>query len=139
MSRLARELSFAFKIVVTDILSEGDARANRNLQASIFRAIKFLGLEQLFSFHAYLPASSHVWRELNQLYGLAIDKGIAESAYIDDENRTLPSSSISHIYKQIALTGRADPYHLGNGEAWKVYDFLDRWSELAAVTKSAND
>ncbi len=138
LSRLARELSFAFKIVVTDILSEGDTRSNRNLQASIFRAIKFLGMEQLFSFHAYQPASSHVWRELNQLFGLAIERGIAESAYIDDENRTLPSSSISHIYKQIALTGRSDPYHLGNGEAWKVYDFLDRWSELAKVTKNAN-
>lgn len=135
LSRLARELSFAFKIIVTDILTSGDARSSRNLQASIFRAIKFLGMEQLFSFHAYAPASSHVWRELNQLFGLAIEKGIAESAYIDDENRTLPSSSIAHVYKQIALTGRSDPYHLGNGEAWKVYDFLDRWSELAKIGK----
>ncbi|GAB4351665.1 MAG: hypothetical protein Kow006_15770 [Gammaproteobacteria bacterium] len=139
LARLARELSFAFKIIVTDILAEGEGRSGRNLQASVFRAIKFLGLEQLFSFHAYLPASSHVWRELNQLLGLAIEKGIAESPYIDDENRTLPSSSIAHVYKQIALTGRSDPYHLGNGEAWKVYDFLDRWSELAKISKKQAD
>ena len=138
LGQLARELSFAFKIVVMDTLEEGAGRSNRNLQASVFRAIKFLGLEQLFSYHAYTPASSHVWRELNQLLGLAIEKGIAESAYIDDENRTLPSSSIAHAYKQIALTGRSDPYHLGNGEAWKVYDFLDRWAEMGKITKSAS-
>lgn len=138
LSRLARELSFAFKIVVTDRMAEGGIRsADRILQASILRAIKFLGLEQLFSFHSYAPASSHVWGELNQLYALALEHGLADNAYIDDENSSLPSSSITHIYKQIALTARSDPYHLGNGEAWKVYDFLDRWAELGKITRPA--
>lgn len=137
LSRLARELSFAFKIVVTDKLDEGDIKqGDRILQASILRAIKFLGLEQLFSYHSYAPASSHVWGELNQLYALALTHGLADSSYIDDENSTLPSSSITHVYKQIALTARSDPYHLGNGEAWKVYDFLDHWAELAKITRS---
>lgn len=139
LARLARELSFAFKIVVADRLAEGDQRAgDRILQASILRAIKFLGLEQLFSFHSYAPASTHVWGELNQLYALALEQGLADSAYIDDENSALPSSSISHVFKQIALTARSDPYHLGNGEAWRVYDFLDRWAELGKITRIGN-
>lgn len=137
LSRLARELSFAFKIVVSDRLSEDGSRSgDRILQASILRAIKFLGLEQLFSYHTYAPASSHVWSELNQLYALALQQGLADSPYIDDENSALPSSSITHVFKQIALTARSDPYHLGNGEAWKVYDFLDRWAELGKITRT---
>lgn len=139
LSRLARELSFAFKIVVTDRMAEsGGKTADRILQASILRAIKFLGFEQLFSYHSYAPASSHVWGELNQLYALALTHGMADSAYIDDENSALPSSSISHVFKQIALTARSDPYHLGNGEAWKVYDFLDRWAELGKITRAGD-
>lgn len=137
---LARELAFGYKIIVTDGIGPNQRRLNeRTLQTGILRAIRFLGLELLFDFHAYTPAPAHVWREINQLYDLALEREVADSTFIDDENSAIPSSSIAHVFKQIALTARSDPYHLASGEVWRVHHLLDRWAELAKVIRIADN
>ncbi len=134
MSRLARELQFAYKILLTDALESQDKRTReRVLHTGLYRAMKFLGMELMFSFHGYSPAPSHAWSEINHIHELAARNRLADTAFMDDEMSTLPASSVAHLYKQIVLTARADPYRLASGEVWKVYRFLGRWAELAAI------
>jgi hypothetical protein len=83
-----------------------------------------------------LPSStaSRTWKEIHALFTQAEKLGLGEIAVVDDLNKAVPKTSVSHAYKQALLLHFSDPYHLPPRMIDWTHHYLDRWAPLAQLT-----
>lgn len=129
------EMAFGYKRLV---LSGTTGETANNLPAAgaallIQRAIRHLAEAIAISYEIYSSYPFGAWQEMHALYYHAEALNVVEMQVADPLNKTLPTSSIAHVYKQALLLDLADPYHLPARLTEKVQHYLDRWANLALL------
>ena len=124
------ELVLGYKAVVRDALAarrtdryaEGSARqrdASRDGGSVVHAASNVRVL-----YRCTAPA----WYELNQLYRLADELGIATNSYADEQSRGGGMLTIADVYLRIALLAIAKPNQLRQKDLSAVFNALDQWT-----------
>jgi hypothetical protein len=129
------EMAFGYKRVVLNG-ARGPATGERPLHETalaIQRAIRHLGEAIAISYEIYSPYPLGLWQEIHTLYRHAESLGVTDVQIEDALNKTTPTTSVAHVYKQALLVDMADPYHLPARLTQKVQHYLDRWASLATI------
>jgi len=131
---IAIEIAFAYKQIINSLQDEPDGRRKQKLSVQVmFQATRFLCHILLLSYNQYVPAPANIWKELHQLYRLAVEQGIHKQELPDEEYPANRNNSIEHTYKKILLTSLIDPYHLQYRSVWDVFDLLQEWATEARL------
>jgi hypothetical protein len=131
------EMAYGYKRVVLNNAATPaptpDTRPPAETALMIQRAIRHLAEAIAISYEIYSPYPFGAWQEIHTLYHHAETLGLADVQIADPLNKTLPTSSVAHVYKQALLLDLADPYHLPARLTEKVQHYLDRWANLALL------
>jgi len=132
--RAAEELAYGYKTV----LVHGTTRrtlwgGKREGALAAQRAMLFLSLVLIHSYDEYLPIPTGVWPELHALMLYARSEGIDEMAPVGKPKRPEYARDCATTYKQMLLASLVDPYHLGYGLVWKMYQLLGTVADAAVL------
>ena len=86
------------------------------------------------AYEFYTDTPPRAWYELNQLYRLADELGLATNAYADEQSRGAGMLTIIDVYLRIALLAVAKPNQLRQKDLSAVYNALDQWTSLRQTT-----
>ena len=124
------ELANGFKILIAD--AAGDDKnfktQEKLLIHSVFFAMNYLAGSRLARYLVYMPEPVGLWTQMNNLFMLAEDSKFINTGLSVDVEGFRTNQSVAHIYKKIALLTLANPHHLMESEASKVYQLLDNWA-----------
>lgn len=129
------ELAYGFKIIISDAAgNEKNLKTSEKvLIHSVFFAMNFLAESLLARYLVYMPEPVGLWTEINNIYKLAEDKSFVNTGLSVDIEGFRVQRSVAHVYKKICLLTLANPHHLMEGEARKVYQLLDGWVEHCEI------
>ncbi|NOZ53680.1 MAG: hypothetical protein GXP08_11155 [Gammaproteobacteria bacterium] len=152
VNQLLGEMAFGFKHIINDYYQQLDGqrsnqgqRQNKWPSAVFFNAIRiaivYLSRQLITAYSIYTFEPQGVWLDLHQLYKLAESFNVNEYSL---ECRGEPSEKyqanfkiIQHAYVRIVLLSMTNPYHLMQGEAQLIYNYLNKWCidcRIATVT-----
>lgn len=138
LHNLTREMAFAHKIIIKDSLNKRQLWG-KNLykaKASAF-AIFYLGIMLIEQYESYAPVAIYIWREINTIFAHSEKDKTSELAI--DTGRSYCLSTIEQNYIRNSLIALADPYHLGKGEHWHLFFYLNNWVHLAYISEDPDD
>ena len=131
---LNREMALGYKIALLDRQGSWKQRLLRKHQAmAIERTMRYFGEVLVHCYHAYLPAPSNIWSELNELYRYGEENELLNIPVEIDVERDIGATFIAERYKQICLLGLCNPYQLSPGDTRKIHIFLYRWANIATI------
>jgi len=128
VNSLLEEMAFGFKWLVNDLFDEwAQKQTPRKEFFDVIRiAIVYLSRRMVAAYGTYSPEPKGVWQDLHQLYMLA-----DRFRYLDQkhqrENLQEYVSDIIHAYLRIVMLSITNPYHLMQGEAQLIYNYLNKW------------
>jgi hypothetical protein len=107
----------------------------KNTALAIQRAIK--GLSNIVITHYIMkcPVPDWIWYDLHSLYKLAVKLGKDAARITEQAGLFSKSSSVEDSYKQILLLSLAYPAGLMQKEFQRVYDFIEKVSDLVTIDK----
>ncbi|BAV32817.1 hypothetical protein SCL_0495 [Sulfuricaulis limicola] len=132
------ELANGYKRIVLGLSSAPGAHEPALQALAIQRAIRCLTGALAVSYQTYSPCPQGTWKEIHALYMHAENLGLGETGVEDAFNKTLPTCSVSHAYKQALLLDFSDPYHLPPRMVDWTHHYLDRWAPLAQLTAATS-
>ncbi len=133
------EMAFGYKRIVLNSIaapmspSTSSARPPHETALAIQRAIRHLAEAVSISYEIYSPYPLGAWQEIHALYHHAETLGLTDVQVEDPLNKTVPTSSVAHVYKQALLLDLSDPYHLPARLTEKTQHYLDRWANLSLI------
>ena len=137
------EMAFGYKHVIRNTYARYKPRLSgrhaAGLVLPIHRAIRYLTDTLLHSYQFYAPHPVGTLKEIHQLYRLAENHKIANTAVEDRLNEVMPRTDITQAYKKALLLELSDPYHLPMRVITKIDRYLDRWVGLARLTPATAD
>jgi hypothetical protein len=138
---LQNELATGYKVVVRDaLLEENFTSSLRDLVGhACHRALADLSFALRRTYEFYTEPPARAWYEINQLYALAEELGIAEAAYSDEQTRSAAQLTITDIYLRIAMLAVAKPNQLRQKDLSAVYHALEHWTPRLTVGAPADD
>ncbi len=139
---LQTELSYGYKIIVQDLLEDQFATSTGSimLPQAIYNAMSLLSRQLVDSYALYDCEPPHIWLELNQLFLYAEKQQLhdIEMNPLNTKNETIPPT-ISNIYRRSVLLSLANPYHLMQGEAIKMFKRLIEWAPHCNIIPLGNN
>ncbi len=138
---LQREVVLGYKAVVRDALAAGELTDSSKdlLGQAMHRTVADLSCALLRTYEFYTDAPPKAWYELNQLYRLADDLGIATNAYSDEQSRGGDMLTLADVYLRISLLAVAKPNQLRQKDLSAVFNALDQWTPCITIGAPADD
>jgi len=138
---LQKELVLGYKAVVRDALAaDGLSDETTDLLGhAMHRTAADLSAALLRSYEFYTDTPSRAWYELNQIYRLADELGVATNSYADEQSRGATMLTIADVYLRIALLSTAKPNQLRQKDLSAVYNALDLWTPRITIGAPADD
>lgn len=128
------EMALGYKTAIEEMLGGSFLRRDKTaLTELIHRAVRYLSHAILTSYQTYAPHPPNSWSELHKLFLYAEHNRLHQRQVKDNENLTLPKSTIVRAYKQLLLLALASPYRLRQGEAETIYNTLALWAGTAHI------
>ena len=141
ISALQTEISYAYKIIAQELLEEQQASSTGSIQLpqAIYYAMSFLARQLVDAYALYTDEPKHIWHELNQLYLYAEKQQLhnIELNPINANDEPNPAT-IANTYRRIVLLSLANPYHLMQGEAVKMFKRLIEWAPNCNIIPHGN-
>lgn len=138
---LQTELSYGYKIIVQELLEEQAATGSGTTQLpqAIYYAMSFLARQLLDAYALYADEPPHIWMELNQLYLYAERQQLHDIRLspLNASDEPTPAT-IANTYRRIILLSLANPYHLMQGEAVRMYKRLVEWAPSCKIMPLGN-
>jgi hypothetical protein len=103
------------------------------------RALAYSGLKMFHHYRAYRQVEAVEWRELNRVYAIADELGVAEQKVTDYLNRDIHDTSPRIAYMRATLLGMANPNELAQRQLTFLAFLLERWAEKVEVEKKPVD
>lgn len=141
IQNLQTELSYGYKIIVQELLEEQLATGSGTTQLpqAIYHAMGFLARQLLDAYALYTDEPPHIWLELNQLYLYAEKQQLHDIQLTPLNAGDEPSpATIANTYRRIILLSLANPYHLMQGEAVRMYKRLAEWAPSCKIMPLGN-
>ncbi len=139
---LQTEISYSYKIIVQDLLEDQEATSTGSTQLpqSIYYAMSFLARQLVDAYALYTDEPAHIWLELNQLYLYAEKQQLHDIELYPVNASDEPNpATIANIYRRIVLLSLANPYHLMQGEAVKMFKRLIDWAASCNIIPHGNN
>jgi len=141
ISTLQTEISYTYKIIVQDLLEDQVATSTGSVQLpqAIYYAMSFLARQLVDAYALYSDEPRHIWQELNQLY-LYAERQQLQDIELNPVNATdePKPATIANTYRRIVLLSLANPYHLMQGEAIKMFKRLIDWAPNCNIIPHGN-
>ena len=137
INTLLTEMSFGYKIIVHDLIEDQQVTAvgSRDLPQAIYYALSFLARLLVDDYALYTGEPKKIWLELNQLYLYAEKQEFHNTSLIPVNEEKEPNpATIANAYRRIVIIALANPYHLMQGEAVKLYQLLTNWAQHCEIT-----
>jgi len=133
--QLLIELADGYKLVTHALAASqhGEGYLRDELAQALFQALYYTSLVALESYAVYQNAPRGIWKDMHTLYGYSRSFGIHQRELPGDGNDRAASSSIHQTYLQITLVAAANPGHLMQGEAEKMYHLLAQYVHLCQI------
>ena len=136
---LLQELSYGYKIIVFEVANGIDPKVDVKFQSiAIARSIRYMSELLLRSSEIYQPYPTGTWSDIHQMYFYAENKGLHNTAVIDEEYSE-SIASIADFYKQVLLFALARPFALRQSDSERVYYKLATWSGLTKLGSSPHE
>ena len=125
--RLQTNLCSGYKAVILKAL-EDDVRTDTDMVGvAIHRILSDLSRTLLRTLQFYVAPADRLWLELNQLYYLAEQLGLAATPIEDKENHSKPLLTIREAYLRPVLLAMAKPNQLRHRQLTNVFNALELW------------
>lgn len=131
-----------YKLILEDLHATQDP--NHRFMEGIYWALRQSCKIIFYSFQAYLPAPTHIWKETHQLFllanrssrGSAVDNN-AHSNTIQDKQKNWQAwfKKISTAYKHILLYSLVNPGRYHPQDALQLYLALEHWAPFVNFLK----
>ncbi len=133
VSELCEGMANGFKILANDYYEAWDRKSSPNKQFyDVVRiAIVYLSKQMVAAYSTYALEPRGVWQDLHSLYKLIETisfTGESESAAVAQKTNPVVESTLN-AYLRIAMLSITNPYHLMQGEAQLIYNYLNKWVE----------
>ena len=133
--QVATEMAYGYKLVLAHSLGKKTIFGrSKDIAIALQRAVLFLSFSLMHSYDEYMPAPRHLWSELWELYRYATMSKLETQPTTAKNLRGEFQTTVAHAYKRILLASVIDPYHLAEGEIWKVFSLLGSWTDAAVLT-----
>ena len=134
LRQLIAEVAYGYKYVVNQELQKRSwLKGRKNLQTSIYFAIKSLSIELLLAYESYDATTANTWREILRIYAMTERRSLL-SEKVSDQDQTPPEgATVSHLMKQVLLLSLLDPGHLRFNEARTCSNYLNQYASLAKL------
>ena len=142
IQNLQAELSYGYKIIVQDLLEDQLATSTGSilLPQAIYNAMTLLARQLVDAYALYDSEPPHIWLELNQLYLYAEKQQLHDIEMNPLNAKSEPKpATISNIYRRSVLLSLANPYHLMQGEAIKMFSRLIEWAPHCNIIPLGNN
>jgi cyclic-di-GMP-binding protein len=138
---LQNELALGYKVVIQNALADGELTGSQRdlVGHASHRALADLSFALRRTYEFYTDPPRRVWYELNQLYALAEELGLANSAYADDQSRSAAQLTIADVYLRIAMLAVAKPNQLRQKDLSAVYHALEHWTPRLSIGAPTDD
>jgi cyclic-di-GMP-binding protein len=138
---LQNELALGYKVVIQNALADGELTGSQRdlVGHASHRALADLSFALRRTYEFYTDPPRRVWYELNQLYALAEELGLANSAYADDQSRSAAQLRIADVYLRIAMLAVAKPNQLRQKDLSAVYHALEHWTPRLSIGAPTDD
>lgn len=140
--RLFTEMAYAHKIIVHDlILDQHNVKnAPQKIAQAVYCAISFLARLLVDNYVLFSPEPKQLWLEINQLYLYAESQNFHKTPLIPVtwEKEPMPAT-VANTYKRVVLLALANPYHLMQGEAVKIFQQTKDWCTQCEILHPKGD
>ena len=134
--RVATEMAYGYKLVLAHSLGKKTLFGkSKDIPIALQRALLFVSFSLMHSYDEYMPAPRLLWSELWELFHYATASQLETQPTTAKNLRGEFQTTVAHAYKRILLTSVIDPYHLAEGEIWKVFSLLGDWTDAAELTE----
>ena len=134
--RVATEMAYGYKLVLAHSLGKKTlVGKSKDIPIALQRALLFVSFSLMHSYDEYMPAPRLLWSELWELFHYATASQLETQPTTAKNLRGEFQTTVAHAYKRILLTSVIDPYHLAEGEIWKVFSLLGDWTDAAELTE----
>ena len=128
-------MAYGYKLVLAHSLGKKSIFGkSKGIAVALQRAVLFLSFSLMHSYDEYMPAPRLLWGELWELFHYATLSNLEAQPTTAKNLRGEFQKTVAHTYKRILLTSVIDPYHLAEGEIWKVFSLLGTWTDAAELT-----
>jgi len=127
MQALLLEMAYGYKAVILELVkTPNPSEAIRTaLVHSAYQTMAHLSRLLVERYAIYAVAPKNLWLEVNQLYRYAERNGFHTVALGPGAGA---AQTLDNAYRRLLLLALANPYHLMQGEALRVYQELEHWS-----------
>ncbi|HHJ18337.1 MAG TPA: hypothetical protein ENJ84_00670 [Gammaproteobacteria bacterium] len=133
---LLLELSVGYKHVTHDRSTGKKAPDPRILATSTHRAMRYIAESILLSAIVYQPDPPSSWHDLHRLLDFAAKHHFDQQPIDDNRYKTITSSTIEDVYKQVCLFAMTQPLRLRSGEAKRLCTFFETGCHLVEMKKA---
>ena len=140
--RLFTEMAYAHKIVVHDLFigQRGVRNTPQNVAQAVYCAMSYLARLLVDNYALFSPEPKQLWLEINQLYLYAESQNFHQTPLtpVTWEQEPHPAT-IASTYKRVVLLALANPYHLMQGEAVKIFQHTKNWCIQCDIIRPAGN
>lgn len=133
VDQLFTELAVGYKCIVVDMHAKSMSLVNGELFISaVDKAIHFLSKQLLAAYSIYIHEPAGIWGDLNQLYRCA-EEFSRHPVVVEKERLQHLLTIAKRAYRRIVLLSVANPYHLMQGEALLIFNYLNKWAANTSI------
>lgn len=133
VDQLYAEFAVGYKCIVVDMHDKPMNLINGEIFiTAVDKAIHFLSKQLLSAYSVYIYEPPGIWGDLNQLYRCAEE--FARHPVVMEKERLQHLLTLAkRAYRRIVLLSVANPYHLMQGEAQLIFNYLNKWAVNTSI------
>lgn len=133
VDQLFAEIAVGYKCIVVDMHDKPMSLVNGEVFiTAVDKAIHFLSKQLLAAYSVYMQEPVGIWGDLNQLYRCAEE--FARHPIVVEKDRLQHLLTLAkRAYRRIVLLSVANPYHLMQGEAQLIFNYLNKWAVNTSI------
>ena len=136
---LHQQLAAGYERIARRRLKKGGSlRGSNTLRTALYGAMEQHTHTLLHTFRTYGPLNEQIQWKINRAYSLAEKHKVLREPVMM-ANRPARSQNISLLFRRINLLCVSDPFHFPEGEAVRVFDYLERYAAVCRIKKGLPD
>jgi len=123
--------------MVADDINYTTQTSQTTIVTALYAALDSLAVLVRDLYSIYAPIPSGVWRQIHQLYGLAVKNGIDTYVLSGVNHHATSKVNIEDRYKSLLLFSLANPYQFSSQDHFTLENAIANWINYATLEKIA--
>lgn len=122
-------MATGYKIAIEEMTRSHPLFQDKKLLATLLqRALFYSGRNLLTAYQIYAPCGASTWQELHRLYAYAESRKLHKTVLSDYQQQATDKTTALAEYLRLLLLALTSPYQLRQGEIFRIYLALERWT-----------